>query len=91
MSDIYSVISGLKKNAVCIIKTTKAEIVPFNEVTADHAIKKAKETDPWLTGENCTRNDIYYFITVKDPNGVGKKIETIGEFLSSVSFSGTKF
>ena len=43
------------------------------------------------SGTNCTRNDIYYFITVKDPNGVGKKIEIIGEFLSSVSFSGTKF
>ena len=87
MSDIYSVISGSKKNAVCIIKTTKAEIVPFKTTP----IKKAKETDPWLTGENCTRNDIYYFITVKDPNGVGKTIETIGEFLSSVSFSDTKF
>lgn len=48
------------------------------------------ENTAWLiTLKDC--NDIYYFITVKDPNGVGKTIETIGEFLSSISFSDTKF
>ena len=28
--------------------------------------------------------DNYYFVTVKDPNGVGKSIDTIGEFLGTI-------
>ena len=37
----------------------------------------------WLiTLKDC--NDIYYYITIKDPSGVGKSSDTIGEFLSSI-------
>ncbi len=28
--------------------------------------------------------DNYYFITIKDPNGIGKSIDTVGEFLSTI-------
>ena len=38
----------------------------------------------WLiTLEDC--NDVYYFITIKDPNGIGKTTDTIRELLSSIS------
>lgn len=30
-------------------------------------------------------NDVYYFITIKDPDGIGKTIDTVGELLSSIS------
>lgn len=33
-------------------------------------------------------NDIYYYITIKDPNGLGKTIETVTELLSSVRIDG---
>ena len=42
------------------------------------------ENTAWLiTLKDC--NDIYYFITIKDPNGVGKTIDSVGELLSFVS------
>lgn len=42
------------------------------------------EDTTWLiTLEDC--NDIYYFITIKDPDGIGKSIDTVGELLSSIS------
>ena len=42
LSNVYSVILDSKGNAVCVIKTTKVEIVPFNEVTAEHAYKEGE-------------------------------------------------
>lgn len=30
-------------------------------------------------------NDVYYYITIKDPNGIGKSIDTVGELLSSIT------
>lgn len=37
----------------------------------------------WLiTLKDC--NEIYYYITIKDPNGLGKTIETVAELLSSI-------
>lgn len=42
------------------------------------------ENTTWLiTLKDC--NDGYYFITVKDPDGIGKSIDTVGELLSSIS------
>lgn len=41
------------------------------------------ETTWLVTLKDC--NDIYYFITVKVPDGIGKSIDTIGEFLSNIS------
>lgn len=38
----YSVILDSNNQAVCIIKTTKVYVVPFNEVTADHAFKEGE-------------------------------------------------
>lgn len=38
----YSVIENWKGNAVCIIKTTAINIVPFGEVTAEHAAKEGE-------------------------------------------------
>ena len=38
----YSVISDSKDEAICIIKTNKVTLVPFNEVTAEHAHKEGE-------------------------------------------------
>ncbi len=46
----YSVILDSCDNAVCIVKTGKVTIVPFNEVTAEHAYKEGegdKSLDYW--------------------------------------------
>lgn len=44
----YSVILNLKEEAVCIIENTKGYIVPFCEVSAEHAFKEG-EGDRSLT------------------------------------------
>ncbi len=42
------------------------------------------ENTTWMiTLRDC--DDNYYFITIKDPDGIGKTIDAVGEFLSSVS------
>ena len=38
----YSVIVDNNGNAKCVIKTTKIEIVPFNEVTEEHAYREGE-------------------------------------------------
>ncbi len=38
----YSVILDAKGEAVCIIKTTKVNVIPFCQVTADHAYKEGE-------------------------------------------------
>lgn len=38
----YSVILDSNDNAVCVIQTTKVAVVPFDEVTADHAYKEGE-------------------------------------------------
>lgn len=38
----YSVILNSKDEAVCIIQTTKVYIVPFKDVTAEHAFKEGE-------------------------------------------------
>lgn len=46
----YSVILDSKDNAVCIIQTKKITVVPFYEVTAEHAYKEGegdKSLDFW--------------------------------------------
>ena len=35
-----------------------------------------------ITLKDCYEN--YYFITIKDPNGIGKNSETIADFLGSI-------
>ena len=30
-------------------------------------------------------NDIYYFVTIKDPDGIGRTIDTVGELLGTIS------
>ena len=40
----------------------------------------------WLiTLKDC--NDIYYYITIKDPNGLGKTTDTVGELLGSITIT----
>lgn len=46
----YSVILDSADNAVCIIRTKKVTVIPFNEVSADHAYKEGegnKSLDYW--------------------------------------------
>ena len=46
----YSVVLDSKDNAVCIIKTTKVRVVPFNEISKEHAYKEGegdKTLDYW--------------------------------------------
>lgn len=38
----YSVILDSKDNAVCVIQTTKVYVIPFNEVTEEHAFKEGE-------------------------------------------------
>ena len=38
----YSVILDEDDNAICIIKTTKVYVVPFNQVSEDHAYKEGE-------------------------------------------------
>jgi uncharacterized protein YhfF len=40
--DEYSVILDSKEEAVCIIRTTKVYVTPFNKVSADHAFKEGE-------------------------------------------------
>lgn len=39
-----SVILDSKENAICIIETTKVEVIPFKEVSKDHAYKEGEGT-----------------------------------------------
>ncbi len=38
----YSVILDAKENAVCVVRTQKVTVVPFHEVTAEHAFKEGE-------------------------------------------------
>ena len=40
--ETYSVILNSREEAVCVIKTTKVTLVPFDQVTADHAFKEGE-------------------------------------------------
>ena len=55
----YSVVLDSKDNAVCIIQTTKVSVVPFNEISKEHAYKEGegdksldywKRVYPWYEG-----------------------------------------
>ena len=37
-----SIILDSKENAICIIETTKVEVIPFKEVSEDHAYKEGE-------------------------------------------------
>lgn len=46
----YNVILNAKDEAVCVIKTTKVYVVPFREVSADHAYREGendRSLDSW--------------------------------------------
>lgn len=38
----YSIILDSNDNAICVIQTTKVSVVPFNEVTAEHAYNEGE-------------------------------------------------
>ncbi|MFZ2539651.1 MAG: ASCH domain-containing protein [Oscillospiraceae bacterium] len=54
----FSVIENWKGNAVCIIKTTAVTLVPFDEVTAEHAFKEG-EGDRSLEYWRRVHKDVY--------------------------------
>lgn len=41
-ADTYSVILDSSNNAVCVIQTSSVTVVPFDEVTAEHAFKEGE-------------------------------------------------
>lgn len=54
----YSVILNSKDKAICIIQTTKTTVVPFNEVSEEHAYKEGKETEVLHIGERFMKNSL---------------------------------
>lgn len=42
LSGVYSVILDSKGNAVCVIKTSKVSIIPFDEISEEHAYKEGE-------------------------------------------------
>ena len=42
LPNVYSVILDSRGNAVCVIQTTKVEVVPFDKVTAEHAYREGE-------------------------------------------------
>ena len=42
VADAYSVILDSKGTAVCVIQTTKVEVIPFDKVTAEHAYQEGE-------------------------------------------------
>ena len=49
-----------------------------------HGFALLFDNTTWLiTLNDC--NDVYYFITINDPTGIGKTPDTVGELLSSIS------
>mgnify|MGYP003276201250 CR=1 FL=1 len=51
----YSVILDSKDEAVCMIQTTKVYVVPFNQVSKEHAYKEGKATVPSVIGQEYTK------------------------------------
>ena len=54
----YNVILNAKDEAVCIIKTTKVYVVPFREVSADHAYREG-ENDRSLDSWRAVHRDFF--------------------------------
>jgi len=58
----YSIILSSEGEAVCIIRTTKVNVVPFCQVTADHAYKEGegdRSLAYWrIVHENFLRNEL---------------------------------
>ena len=59
----YSVILNSKDEAVCIIENTKVYVVPFDEVTPDHAFKEGGFLFPLVD-----KGGIFHFIAIGDYN-----------------------
>lgn len=56
------------------------------ETTRLHGFTLLFDNTTWLiTLIDC--NDVYYFITINDPTGIGKTPDTVGELLSSISIT----
>ena len=54
----YSVILNAKDEAVCVTKTTKVYVVPFREVSADHAYREG-ENDRSLDSWRAVHRDFF--------------------------------
>lgn len=51
-----SVILNGQEEAVCVIETTKVEVLPFNQVSETMPLKKEKGTSRWLIGARFMKN-----------------------------------
>lgn len=49
----YSVILFDNEEAACIIRDTKVSVVPFNQVSADHAFKEGEDNRSLKNGAKC--------------------------------------
>ena len=54
----YNVILNAKDEAVCVTKTTKVYVVPFREVSADHAYREG-ENDRSLDSWRAVHRDFF--------------------------------
>lgn len=52
----FDVVLDSQDQAVCIIEITKVSVQPFHQVSADHALRKVKETNLWPIGVRFMRN-----------------------------------
>ena len=48
------IIHDSKENAICIIETTKVEVIPFKEVSENHAYKEGEGDRRLTIGESFT-------------------------------------
>ena len=52
MEGEYNIILNAKDEAVCITQTTRVYVVPFQEVSADHAFQEVSADHAFREGEN---------------------------------------
>ncbi|WP_308446715.1 ASCH domain-containing protein [Streptococcus parauberis] len=53
--DSYNIILDSEDNPLCITKTTKVYVIPFNQVSSEHAFKEEENDrtlESWRNGQN---------------------------------------
>ncbi|SEK22607.1 Uncharacterized protein YhfF [Carnobacterium iners] len=74
----WNIIMDSKVQAICITRTTKVYIVPYNEVTSDHAFKEG-EGDRSLTYWRAVHKDFYSKEYVENRLVFSEKIPVVCE------------
>ena len=70
----YSIILNSKDEAVCVIQTTKTTVVPFDEVSKEHAYKEGKETEVLHTGEMFMKISLQKNLQKQSLNSMDKQV-----------------